>query len=309
MGAGKTMVGTEVARLTERSFVDLDSELERRHGMEIPLMFAERGEPWFRNEEAELARQLLEHREPLVLALGGGAVGRPETRRALAEGAFTVLLEIDVEEAWRRVAGTSRPLAQDEETFRRLFEERRPIYREAANAVATDVEGVLLAAGSVSVERGAIARLDSLVPGEGAVALVADEHVLSLHQPSLGARLLSTHTVPAGEMAKSLSVCERLWEELALDRGGTVVALGGGAATDVGGFVAASYLRGIAWVPVPSTIVGMVDAAIGGKTGDRPRQGQEPRRCVPPPGSRRHRPRSARGRCPRSSEPRAWPRS
>ena len=55
MGAGKTTVGRDVARLTERPFVDLDAELERRHGLEIPLMFAERGEPWFRNEEAEFA--------------------------------------------------------------------------------------------------------------------------------------------------------------------------------------------------------------------------------------------------------------
>jgi 3-dehydroquinate synthetase len=62
------------------------------------------------------------------------------------------------------------------------------------------------------------------------------------------------------------SVIERLWSELRLDRRGTVVALGGGAATDAAGFAAATYLRGVPWVAVPTTLVGQVDASIGGKT-------------------------------------------
>jgi shikimate kinase/3-dehydroquinate synthase len=267
MGAGKTTVGAEVARLLERPFVDLDSELERHHGATIPELFAERGQLWFRNAESELTRQFLERPEPHVLALGGGAVMRPETREALVQRGFTVLLEIDVDEAWLRVSRSSRPLAQDEETFRRLYEERDPVYREAADAVAADADGVLLAAGGVQVERGALAGLDAIVPGHDPVALIADERVLELHRPALGSRLASTHTVPSGEAAKSLDVCRRLWDELPLDRSGTVVALGGGTTTDVAGFVAACWLRGIAWVPVPSTLVGQVDAAIGGKTG------------------------------------------
>ena len=58
----------------------------------------------------------------------------------------------------------------------------------------------------------------------------------------------------------------RLWHALRLERGGTLVALGGGCTTDVAGFAAATYLRGIDWVAVPTTLVGQVDAAIGGKT-------------------------------------------
>ncbi len=59
---------------------------------------------------------------------------------------------------------------------------------------------------------------------------------------------------------------ERLWSELRLDRGGTVVALGGGSLTDAAGLAAALYLRGVEWVAVPTTLVGQVDAGIGGKT-------------------------------------------
>src|SRR5439155_12336411 len=72
--------------------------------------------------------------------------------------------------------------------------------------------------------------------------------------------------LPPGEEAKQSHVVERLWSELRLDRGGAIVALGGGALTDTAGFAAATYLRGIPWVAVPTTLVGQVDAAIGGKT-------------------------------------------
>jgi 3-dehydroquinate synthetase len=92
-------------------------------------------------------------------------------------------------------------------------------------------------------------------------AVVADAHVAELH------RIAATHLVPEGEAAKSVAEAERLWRALGLDRGSTLVAVGGGSTTDVAGFVAATYMRGIEWIPVPSTLVGQVDAAIGGKVG------------------------------------------
>jgi 3-dehydroquinate synthetase len=137
---------------------------------------------------------------------------------------------------------------------------------------------VILAAAGVRHERGGLARLGELVPGDGLVALVADATVLGLHgdaaRAALGDRLQSSHELPAGEPAKQLDVVERLWSELRLDRGGTIVALGGGAATDTAGFAAATYLRGVPWVAVPTTLVGQVDAGIGGKTAIDTAQGK-----------------------------------
>jgi shikimate kinase / 3-dehydroquinate synthase len=266
MGAGKSTAGAEVALALERPFVDVDREIERAEGP-IAAIFEQRGEMRFRALEEGQVEAALRSPEPAVIALGGGALGSPQTRRLLRELAFTVFVDVDVERAWERVQGSDRPLAQDEARFRELYAERRETYLAAADAVAVDVDGVLLAAGGIVVERGALGRLAELVPGDGAIALVADERVLGLHRPELGARLAETHTVPSGEEAKTLAVCARLWDELSLDRSGTLVALGGGTATDVAGFVAATYLRGLGgWVPVPSTLVGQVDAAIGGKT-------------------------------------------
>jgi shikimate kinase / 3-dehydroquinate synthase len=271
MGAGKSTLGAEAARRLDRPFVDLDRELEAELGAPVAEIFESRGEATFREAEEDLAVEALADPQPAVLALGGGAVTSDRVREGLRDGALTVLVEIDPDEAWRRVAGTGRPLARDEASFRALYEERRPLYGEAADARAADSDDVVLAAGGVHVELGALESLGRLVPGTGPVALVADARVAGIHgadaQLALGTRLASTHELPEGEEAKTVAAAERLWSDLRLDRGGTLVALGGGCTTDATGFVAATHLRGIAWAAVPTTLVGQVDAAIGGKTG------------------------------------------
>jgi shikimate kinase/3-dehydroquinate synthase len=262
MGAGKSTLVAPVAERLGRPGYDLDegaSEFIREHGIDR-----------FRAQELQRTLFSLEGRQPSVFALGGGAITAAEVRDELARSAFTVLLDVDVDTAWQRVCRSDRPLAKDESDFRRLYEERQPLYRSVADAVATDEDGVILAAAGVHHELGALERLGELVPGSGPVALVADATVMGIHGPraqeALGERLLSTHELPPGEAAKQLQVLERLWSELTLDRTGTIVALGGGATTDLAGFAAATYLRGVPWAAVPTSLVGQVDAGIGGKT-------------------------------------------
>jgi 3-dehydroquinate synthetase/shikimate kinase len=254
MGAGKTTLGQEVALHLQRPFLDVDARIERREGS-IRELF-DRGA--FREVEERVVHEALMLR-PSVIALGGGAVETPSIREALRARATTVLVEVDVGTAWERVRGTDRPLAQDEAEFRNLYARRQPLYDEVADGRARDADGVVLAAGGVTVS----AMPTDLIPGSGAVELVADERVLELHPQPVDAPVL---TVPSGEEAKTIVTAERLWRQLRLDRNGTLVAFGGGCTTDVGGFVAATYLRGIDWIAVPTTLVGQVDAAIGGKT-------------------------------------------
>jgi shikimate kinase/3-dehydroquinate synthase len=270
MGAGKSTIGEEVAQRIGRSFVDVDRRIEANAGDTIAEIFRSWGEPGFREIEEEMAGEALSSREPRVIALGGGALQSEATRRLLREGATTVLVEVDADTAWERARGGDRPLAQDADAFRRLYDERLPVYEQAADAVARDADDVVLAAGGVHVHVGSLELLGELIPGDGPAALVADAHVGGMYgadaQLALGGRLASTHTVPRGEESKTIDVCDRLWQELRLDRGGTLVALGGGCTSDVVGFVAATYLRGVAWAAVPTTLVSQVDAAIGGKT-------------------------------------------
>jgi len=254
MGAGKSTLGQQVAARLHRPFLDVDARIEESQGS-IRELF-EQG--IFREVEERVALEAL-MQPPSVVALGGGAVETPAIREALRARATTVLVEVEVEAAWERVSGSDRPLAQDEAEFRELYERRQTLYDEVADDRARDLDGIVLAAGGV-----AVAPLSAdLVHRPGSAELVADEHVLELHPPPINVRVL---TVPAGEQAKTVATAERLWRQLRLDRRGTLVAFGGGCTTDVVGFVAATYLRGIDWVAVPTTLVGQVDAAIGGKT-------------------------------------------
>ncbi len=270
MGAGKTSVGAEVASRLDRPFVDLDHEIERRTGSSISDLFTTSGEAGFRAVEQETAADVLRGRQPVVVALGGGAVLAPTTRELLAGRALTVLLEVDPAVAWERVRHADRPLARDEQAFHELYEARRPAYDEVADALARDADDVVLAAAGIHVELGGIDVLGDLVPGDGPVELVADRHVAGIHgvraQLSLGARDVGVHEVPQGEPAKTTAVLEGLWSSFSIGRDGVVVALGGGTTTDVAGFAAATYMRGVPWVAVPTSLVGQVDAAIGGKT-------------------------------------------
>jgi 3-dehydroquinate synthase len=130
---------------------------------------------------------------------------------------------------------------------------------------------ILVGAGALAVVGAELARL-----GVGRkVALVADTALLGLHGLTVRKGLeeagfaVTTLEVPAGETAKSIRVAEALWDgmiEAGLDRASTVVALGGGATGDVAGFAAATYMRGVNMVQLPTTLLAQVDASSGGKT-------------------------------------------
>ena len=127
----------------------------------------------------------------------------------------------------------------------------------------------------VLIGRGLTDHLVPLLDGAQRVAIVHTASVAARAEDVAG-RLSAAGltpvavTVPDAEQAKSVGTAEKVWDELGaagFTRTDAVVGLGGGAVTDLAGFVAACWLRGVRWVPVPTSLLGMVDAAVGGKTG------------------------------------------
>jgi len=270
MGAGKSTVGAELAELLGRPFADADGEIARAAGTDVAGIFEKEGEVGFREREVAAVAALLGRDDAPVLALGGGAVLDPSTRALLARRAVCVWLDVSLAVARARIGdGAGRPLAADPAGFAQRWQERRPLFALVADLVLdAGAEPAALAAAialGAAGRPGALDRLPELIADRRSV-LVADEAVVG--------RMASGHGHPValrgGEEAKSLAALESLWRTFAgaeLERGSVVVAAGGGTVTDVAGFAAASFARGIAWIAVPSTLVGQVDAAIGGKTG------------------------------------------
>ena len=134
MGAGKSTIGRRLSARLRMRFLDADAEIEAAAGMSIPDIFESRGEPDFRDGEARVIARLLDS-GPAVLATGGGAFMRKETRDRIRDKAVSIWLKADADIILRRVKRRSdRPLLQTadpESTVGRLISEREPVYQQA----------------------------------------------------------------------------------------------------------------------------------------------------------------------------------
>jgi shikimate kinase len=134
MGAGKSSIGRKLAQTLEIPFVDADTEIEAAAGMTIPEIFASHGEPYFRAGEARVIARLLQS-GPQVLATGGGAFMREETRQAIRAKGISIWLKADYEVLIRRIKRrTGRPMLKTDDpaaTLKALIADRYPVYAEA----------------------------------------------------------------------------------------------------------------------------------------------------------------------------------
>jgi shikimate kinase len=134
MGAGKSTIGRRLSARLRLPFLDADSEIEAAAGMSISDIFETHGEPHFRDGEARVIARLLDS-GPAVLATGGGAFMREETRNRISDKAVSIWLKADADIIMRRVKRRAdRPLLQTADpaaTVGRLMQEREPVYARA----------------------------------------------------------------------------------------------------------------------------------------------------------------------------------
>lgn len=307
MGTGKSTVGRIVAQRAGVAFVDLDEVIEAQAGKSIEALFREAGEPAFRALEADALQRAMEQQDSAtqarVVALGGGALLDMTRRREALQHAFVVTLTGASKTLLRRTAGSARPLlAGAPDPVARIGEllaTRAEAYAEAHAQIATDerspevvAEAVLAAWArpAVAVPLGSRSYVVRFVRGapEAAAAEVArlepssafvvtDANVAPLWGGALedalaarGVRPRATVVLTPGEEHKRLAAVEHALStmiEAGADRSALVVGHGGGVVTDIAGFSAATLLRGVRWVALPTTLLSMVDASVGGKTG------------------------------------------
>ena len=277
--------------------IDIDAEIEHSSGRTIGEIFKNDGEAAFRRLEAEAI--LATEGRPGIFSLGGGCVEIPEVRDYLRDQTV-VWIDAPHRELLARVSrNTRRPLLLDDpdQKLADLRRRREPLYRDVATCEVKSTSGppeevvqeilrLLLEWDLTSVKgshrynvltgKGVYALLGGYVPEDATKALLVVPESLAglatgiekiLTQVGLD---VSMFVHRDGESAKDLSTLAKAWDalgEVRLGRRDVVVTFGGGVSTDLGGFIAATWLRGVPVIHLPTTLLAMVDASIGGKTG------------------------------------------
>jgi shikimate kinase/3-dehydroquinate synthase len=303
MATGKTTVGPALAARLGVPFVDVDAEIERAAGKSIAEMWREEGEAAFRARESERIERLLSDGEARVLGFGGGAVTTQRTRHLAAERAVVVTLTASPETIVARAGDlASRPnLSAGGDPVARaraLLEQRAAAYAECHLALSTEAlevdatvdaiaalaarDPLLVPLGSrsycIDVCHGEAVRLTDAIArcAPSSVVLVTDSNVQrargAFFEQALRALAIPVvHvTLPPGEQHKSLVTVATIWDAAlgaGVDRDALILAAGGGVVGDLAGFAAACLLRGVRFVQAPTTLLAMVDASVGGKTG------------------------------------------
>lgn len=306
-GSGKSTIGQTLAHSLDRSFFDQDQKIEQASGKPVWQIFADEGEAEFRRRETDVLKQLIEQKPGIIALGGGSLLAPENRAAAENAGRVIVLnAPLTVMHARLKTDPNRRPLlAGDMEMkLKNLLEARAEHYASFKCHVQTGDMTPAQAAWQIQIQAGLFRVKGMGTPGagqhsaydvsihtgglreigralacrelKGPLTLVTDDNIAplyasvvldSLRQHGYSAEVIQ---IPAGEDFKNIQTVNRLWEFFLanhLDRSSTVIALGGGVVSDLSGFAAATYLRGIKWVCLPTSLLGMADASIGGKTG------------------------------------------
>jgi 3-dehydroquinate synthase len=303
MATGKTSVGKVLAQLLDYPLIDTDELIVEREGMPISQIFKEKGESYFRDVERAVIRDVSDT-GAAIISPGGGAIKDKRNVDTLGHGGIIICLQAEPEVILKRVESEKgiRPLLDVEDSLRRIKEilkEREHLYAQADMMIDTSTLTPENVAQRIIHSLALNTETVTVSLGERSYPVVIGTHIL----PSLGLRIkefrpskvvvitnptvmglygkaisdsfnefkvdFNTIVIPDGELYKDLYWASYIYGELlrrGLDRSSLIVALGGGVIGDIAGFTASTFMRGIRYIQVPTTLLGQVDSSVGGKT-------------------------------------------
>lgn len=306
MGTGKTTLAKLIAEKTNTPLIDTDEQIMDRTKLSIPSIFEQMGEAGFRAWEAAVCGEIGKDERRLVVSTGGGALMNAANRQTLEHHGTIVCLTARPEVIYERLKETGdRPLLATDDPMReieRLLQERHPVYGtfrwqvDTSDRTPEDIADEIISLWEqdekirakeqlvsspegnypLVIESGTLDQLHDLFEVYGLlnrrIIVATDTHVTVHYGKKIVDQLPGATLVdmPAGEAYKHLDTVNKFYTDFArlgLDRNGVVVALGGGVVGDTVGYAAASYMRGVKLVQIPTSLLAMVDSSVGGKVG------------------------------------------
>ncbi|MGM0607982.1 MAG: bifunctional shikimate kinase/3-dehydroquinate synthase [Candidatus Muiribacteriota bacterium] len=293
MGAGKTTIGNHLASILDFDFIDIDKEIEKKTKKSITQIFEEMGEQYFREIESKTLRNIRE--EKVVIATGGGIVKKKSNRNYILKNGWTVYLNPDFKTIYKRLDSTfTRPLLKNthkcDDIFK-LWQQRHKLYSinhfEINNNLSTSESAELISEffrysfmyscdnikkTHVLYKKNSMSSLFKIrktIKSQN-TALIIDNKVKALYFKFFSKLNINTLELQAGEKTKSLKTVEKIYlflKENKIKRTDTVFVAGGGTVTDTACYALSTWQRGVKIFLIPTTLLAMVDASVGGKNG------------------------------------------
>ena len=295
MGTGKTSVGKMLASALNMKWIDIDEEIEKKENMSVNDIFEKKGGDFFRECETQFLKQL--NVKNTVISTGGGIVKKEINREILKSLGFIVHLRASFAKILDRVEGThTRPLLENIDKFeciKNLWKERKNLYNIAHSEIFTDnlnirqicdvvklkFENSIFyktsrANTEVLIKKNVIGYFEDIInsrnDSNSKILIVTDNKVYSIYEKLIKKISENIIIFQNGEKLKDIKNAQKIWEyakENSFSKNDLIIGFGGGTVSDLTGFAASNFKRGIRLILIPTTLLAMIDASVGGKNG------------------------------------------
>ena len=306
-GVGKSTLGKLLARKLAMNFIDIDQEIESKIGMSICKYFDENNECAFRRIESSTITEVLRNSQNTVISCGGGSILAVKNIFEIKSNSKVIFLDAKKNMLFQRLSNSKRPALTSltlENEIECLLQQRNPLYHQCADVIVEvfnrsnkknlqaienaleglnanfpqkkiHFEGQELQSYDIEIRRGLAKRIVSTLDKKLKYLIICDTNIEKLYAIDFKEQLkregiaCGIVSFPAGEESKNLVTFAKIHEQIdhSFDRSSCILALGGGVTGDIGGFVASTFLRGIPFIQIPTSLLSMVDSSIGGKLG------------------------------------------